>query len=160
MVVTSQSNILYNVKQVNELLSTENGHYEQRVVNRDSLNFLLNMKNDGELRMPVYFICFSCNKKLSYRRDNARRWSLHCSRSLKSLILKCDFLLMNHTLTDVLSRTVFQLLPSIDQIIAFEALTGGVPLFSAFVLRILYECRHKSLAKLDSLHYKFQLQTL
>ena len=53
MVVTNQSNILYNVKQINELPSTENGHYEQRVVNRDSLNFLLNMKNDGELRMSI-----------------------------------------------------------------------------------------------------------
>jgi len=51
--------------------------------------------------------------KLSYRRDSARRRSLRRSRSFKVTDLSinrkavCDFLLVNNTNVNILSRTVF-----------------------------------------------------
>jgi len=79
----------------------------------------------------------SCNYKLSYRRDSARRRSLRRSRSLKVTDVGtstngksvCYFLLMNIP-TDILSCTVSKLLRITDQILHS---TGGVPLFNTIV---------------------------
>ena len=92
------------------------------------------------------------NKKLSYRRDSARRWSLRRSRSFKvtdvSTNLKsvCDFLLVN----DTNLHHILYGFPVIAQQWSSYLLWQGVPLVNALVFVKLCKCRSKSYILLNA----------
>jgi len=87
------------------------------------------------------------NKKLGYCRDSARQRLLRRSSSFNvsdfgiSRKPICDFLLMDNTRSDNLSRTVFQLQCSV---LIKLSLVTGVAFLNALVLCNLSECRYIS----------------
>ena len=88
-------------------------------------------------------------KKLSYRRDSARRCSTRHSRSFKVTDFNtnqkplCEFISVNNITLHHISQC-FQLSRSICQIIAFDKV---MLLIYASVLSNLFEYRHKPTAK-------------